>query len=466
MRYMKRDYIFLSCVGILFIILIGSLFVQGENQQSIIENRSLYDFPEFSIEKFMNNSYQSDLEVAMTDQIIYGEQIKLFYNSVKNNNLNTVVSVLKEFENSNPTLASGTNGSPNHDEMSKSHGDFKKASSDLETFEELERQREKRLEQERMAQIQALIDEGRHPGNLTFEANIRPKGSGYFQLDDSGHLIVRKRTLDDANALFESKVNNYNELVKSYPELSYYSYYIETDVDIDFINGTIDHELVNGFFGQLDPAVKTAALYINKPSDFAKYFYKTDHHWDTEGQLKGYKDIIHLLKGEDEETLDIEKHLIEGVVYNGSKSRTISDFNTIDEFTLLTSDLAEHKVFINGEKSRYGAKSAYLNGRYSKEKGVNHYGIANGGDFGLVEYRFNQPDRDNILIFVESFSNPINEFIASHLDNTYLVDLRYYAGAFNRNFDFGDFIEEHDIEHVLFIGYYFFYANDAFLIKD
>ncbi|MDR7871281.1 MAG: hypothetical protein RIN55_10495 [Tissierellaceae bacterium] len=450
----KRDFLFLSLVGVIMLTLIISSVVKGEKEQSIIENRALAGFPEFSLDSFLDTDYQSDLEIALTDQIIYGDRVKLFYNNIKNNNLDMMVSVLKSFEKSKPSLASG-------DEINTiSQSEL----IDMET--RLERERMEKLERERIERIEALKANGRLPDNLTFEIDITPKGSGYFQIDDTQHLIVRKRTTEDADALFESKATNYNELVENYPELSYYSYYIETDVDIDFINGIIDHELVNLFFDKLNPSINKTALYINKPSDYAKYFYKTDHHWDVEGQLKGYQDIIWLVKGEDEETLDIETNLIEGAIYNGSKSRTISDFNTYDDFSVLTSELPHHEVYINGAKSSYGSKSRYVEGRFSKEKGVNHYGIANGGDFGLVEYRFNQPDKENMLVFVESFSNPINEFIASHFNNTYLVDLRYYEKAYDKKFDFGDFVESNDIDNVLFTGYYFFYANDVFLIKD
>ncbi len=84
----------------------------------------------------------------------------------------------------------------------------------------------------------------------------------------------------------------------------------------------------------------------------------------------------------------------------------------------------------------------------------------------MVEYRYNQPAKGNIVIFAESFSNPINELIAAHFNHTYFIDLRHYERDYGKPFDFGDFIEGKNIDQVLLTGYLYFYANDTFLIND
>lgn len=293
---MKRDYVFTSCVGLLLLTLIIGIFVRGKKEVSTIENRVLEDFPQFSADGLLDNSYQSNLEVALTDQILFGDALKTIYNNMKNRNFDIVVSALKGIENKDLNLAGETKDD---------------VFIDKEPIEE---------------PVEAIIDEvdtTPQPRNLTFETSVTPRSGGFFQTDDSGHLIIPKRTPADARKLFEPKANNYNNLVKNYPELSYHLYYIETDVDMDFINGSIDHELAKGFFQMLDPSINTGALYINGPEEYKRYFYKTDHHWDTEGQLKGYEGMIQLLLGKDEELLDIETGFVEGAGYNGSRSRQI-----------------------------------------------------------------------------------------------------------------------------------------------
>lgn len=436
---MKRDVIFIVCVSILILTLIIGIDVRGINEISIIENRPLVDFPRFSMDSFFDTSYQSNIEDALTDQILFGENFKATFNSIKNNNLNIMVYVLKGLEGSKANKL----GSNNIDKVELNIEDLEKLLT-----EEL------------------LINDGKIPNNISFETSLTPKGSNFFAIDDSGHIVAIKRSVSDSNELFEAKAANFNELVKNYPELSYFIYYIETSADIDFINGEINHDLVNSLFAKLDSSIKRGALYINNLNTFKKYFYKTDHHWNTEGQLKGYRDIIELLKGEDELKLDIKTELIKDIKYYGYRARSISDFSVSDEFSVLVADLPEYEVFINGKEKPYDNKKEYIAGEHSWDKGFNHYGTANGGDYALVEYRFNQPENENILVFVESFSNPINSFIASYYNNTYFIDLRFYEKTYGRKFDFGDFVNDHNIDQVLFSGYYFFYANNEFLITD
>lgn len=305
-----------------------------------------------------------------------------------------------------------------------------------------------------------------NPKYNDFQINLTPFGNNLAKMNDTNHLVYPKRTLEVADKLFDSKANNYNKLVQNYPEILFSCYYIETDVDVDFINGTISHDLVENFFEKLDESIEKSVLYINNPEDYQRYFYKTDHHWNVEGQLQGYQDIVRTIKGKYEIPLEIEMISVEGAKYNGYKSRQTGNYDIYDDLSLLWCELPEHEVFINGEKGYYGNKKNYIAGKFSEELGINHYGLSNGGDFGLVEYKFNQPEKGNILVFVESFSNPINAYIASHFNNTYFIDLRYYKNTYKKAFKFGEFIEKHQIDQVLFSGYYFFYANNAFLISD
>ena len=304
------------------------------------------------------------------------------------------------------------------------------------------------------------------PTNLEFELSILPRGNELFEIEDSNHLIFSKANLDYSMEGFKPKAENYNNLVKKYPDLDYSIYYIELDLDVDFLNGVINHELIEAFYGYLDPSIKKSALYINSPADFQKYFYKTDHHWNALGQLECYRQIIKNLKGEDEKLLDIERVRIDGVKYNGYKSREIDNYKIYDDFEVLVSKLPEHKVYINGEEGVYGNKEEYIKGNARNEKGWGHYGDANGGDFGVVRYDFNNPKEQNLLVFVDSFSNPIKEFIASHYNNTYFIDFRDYEMAYGKPFDFGDFIKENEIDQVLFTGYHVSYTRDVFQVTD
>lgn len=444
---MQKDRKFLSIVIVLILVLVIGIPIRGEKEKSIAENRSLTYFPKLSMKSFISSDFQSGIENALTDQILFGETFKTNYNVLKNKNIKMIVDLLGLFESDKEIVAIKSDEEDYKDKETKTDMVFSEVKEIL-------------IIEEQPNIVEIL------PEYNNFQIDLTPFGGNLVKIDETDHLLFSNKTLEQADNLLQLKVDNYNKIIKDYPELSYSCYYIETDVDIDFINGVINHEIVEAFHGKLDDSIKKGALYINSPEEYQNYFYKTDHHWDVEGQLQGYKDIIRIIKGEDEEPLQIESFFIEGVKYNGYKSRHIGNYDIYDEFSVLWSELPEHEVSVNGSKSYYGSKKKYMDGQFSQEQGINHYGISNGGDFGLVEYKFNRPDKENLLVFVESFSNPINAFIASHFNNTYFIDLRYYEETFGKGFKFGEFIDKHNIEEVLFTGYYYFYAGDIFSIKD
>lgn len=88
---MKRDKIFLLSVVTLILVLIFGIIVRGEKEKSVTENRNLENFPIFSIGDFLTADFQSNIESALTDQILFGEVFKLKYNLFKNSNTNFIV---------------------------------------------------------------------------------------------------------------------------------------------------------------------------------------------------------------------------------------------------------------------------------------------------------------------------------------------------------------------------------------
>lgn len=423
---MKRDKVFIVIASSLIVLLSIGTFARGKKEVSITENRSLKYFPKLSSESLLDCSFQTEIEDALVDQILMGERFKSKYNSLKNKNLNIVVDTLKI---------------------------FKSEPQDLE-------------EKDKKNSDEEVIVDNTYPEDFEFSLEIIPRGENIFEIEQSNHLIFLKRDIEILKPLLKLKADNYNKLVENYPDISFHSNYIEIDEDIDFTNGEINHELIKYFHSQLDPSIKKSALYLNHPSQFQKYFYKTDHHWNAEGQIEGYKGIMRNLKGKDEELLDIEVIPIEGIKYNGYKSRRIDSYKIYDEFEIVTAKLPDYKTYINGKEKDYGAKKDFIEGNFKREKGGNYYGDANGGDFGVVKYEFNNEKEKNLLVFIDSFSNPIKELVASHYNNTYYIDFRDYENAYGKKFDFGDFVKENDIDQVLFSGYIASYANDLFLVTD
>lgn len=389
--------------------LTGGIFIRGIKAESIVENRALSSFPSFSIASFISTEYQTNLEQALSDQLVFGQSLKKIYNKIKNMNTGLVVSGLKYLHKN---------------------------------------------------QEEAPTEKTNFPVTLT------PRSNELMELDDSHHLVFHHYPIEYADIFLQNKANNINRLADNYPNIKFDCFYIETDVDVDFVNKRNNHELANSFASHLNNRVKFDKLAINTLEDYQRLFFKTDHHWNYVGQYEGYKQIIALLRGDNENLFVTEPIIFKDLKFNGYKSRQLDDYTIFDTFGALKVTVPEHQVYINHKPGHYGEIEAYEKGNYSREQGFNHYGACNGGDYGLVEFRFNQPEKGNMVIFSESFSNPINRLLAAHYDNTYIIDLRYYERDCGQPFDFGNFIKDKNISQVLFLGYVYFYANDVFLIND
>ncbi|MFA5536661.1 MAG: hypothetical protein WDA53_05765 [Bacillota bacterium] len=415
---MRRGIFFLLVISAITLGLTVGIPVRGIKTESIIEQRTLQAFPKLSLAAFAANEYQTDLEQALSDQLLFQQTFKAIYNKIKNKNTSLAVTGLKRL-----------------------NSDYNKGQ---------------------------IIAEP--PGEETetvagFPVTVTPRGSQLMELDDSHHLVFHHFTLAEADDLLQNKADNINRLAEKYPQIDFSCFYIETDVDVDFINQENKHELPDSFESRLDQRIKFAKLAINNLSDFQNRFYKTDHHWNHLGQYEGYKQIIALLKGDEEPLYPTENIIFEDIRFNGYKSRLLDDYTIYDTFGIFNETVPEHKSYINNKPGGYGEKQRYLKGDYPYQQGHNHYG-ANGADYGLVEFRFDQPEKGNLVVFSESFSNPINRILAAHYNNAYIIDLRHYEAHCGEPFNFENFIKDKEIDDVLFLGYAKFFANDTFLIND
>lgn len=73
---MKKSNYFLG-ITVLLIILLGNItLIKQQKPTSLSENRTLQQFEHFTINSYLDGSYQSKLETALSDQFIGGETIK------------------------------------------------------------------------------------------------------------------------------------------------------------------------------------------------------------------------------------------------------------------------------------------------------------------------------------------------------------------------------------------------------
>lgn len=282
------------------------------------------------------------------------------------------------------------------------------------------------------------------------------KGSVYLY---NNNLVYTKYNFDKISKSLENKANNINSVADSLNDVDFYLYYIEKDTDINFEDNTKlnAYEYIKS---NLSNKIKSDKFAINNFEGFQEYFYKTDHHWNYKGSYKGYVEIVKLL-GIDN-PLNYKEEVCLKSVMSGSKAGSIGGAKIFKEiFCAYTYDLPEHKTYINGKEQNYGSYKSVL----KNEPETISYGIYYGWDNGLLEFDYNIPGKDNLLIIGESYDNAINELLASHFNKTYNIDLRAYEKDMKKSFDIYEFIKDKKIDKVLLVGNIDFYTSNTFLLK-
>ena len=66
----------------------------------------------------------------------------------------------------------------------------------------------------------------------------------------------------------------------------------------------------------------------------------------------------------------------------------------------------------------------------------------------------------------ESYDNAILKLMASHFDRVYSVDLRSYEQDMGKPFRLAEYLREHEITKVLWIGSTTFFTSDDFMVED
>lgn len=270
---------------------------------------------------------------------------------------------------------------------------------------------------------------------------------GYFAYQGDEHRIVEKLQDYEAGA---SEAAAFAASFNSLEGVKRYLYFINNSRVTDFDRPEDSNRIydwIRSFFS-LDGA---ACFASDGYEDYCRWFYQTDHHWNDQGFYRGYTEILNLLKP-DETPVGPGDRLETDAVFNGSYARITKSLRADEHFVVRSFDLPKYTVTLNGKRGTYGKLKAYLSGRFPSEPLTNHYANCYGGDYGEIVYDFGREGRGRLLLIASSYSNPINALIASHFDETRVIDLRYYESYAGQAFDLSAYVKAHDIDTVLLLG--------------
>lgn len=272
-----------------------------------------------------------------------------------------------------------------------------------------------------------------------------------YSLGDSDWLIERwTQKYKPDNTLTQAK--SFTKVTSAIKSVKSYVYLINSSRTMNLDDLTAE-PAVWTIIKENYPNSTIDSLQIDSLDTYKKYFYKTDHHWNYYCSYLGYKQIIHMLLGEDEPVLEPVETVEFPIMFNGSYNKRLGRKDSDQHFTVYRFNYPEMTVRINGKKKKaYGRQETYLGGKYSKKKLTNHYEEFYGGDEGIVEFCTDRPEKENIIIFCNSFSNAVKMLIASHFNHTYFVDLRHYQDHMGEKFNTSKSIKSWKVTKVMLLG--------------
>ncbi len=261
----------------------------------------------------------------------------------------------------------------------------------------------------------------------------------------------------EAKQNIDERINNYEELIQTYPNLNFYLYHQQTLKNspyhplVEFFNEADGGQALEYFEQNLPDDLIYRKFVLNSHQDHLDYYYRTDHHWRVSGVIRAYQEIHELL------SLNYPK-ISPALKFGGLK--TFSDFkfsghmarNTLyplqgDDFVVEVVDLPDHEIIWNGKPIEDTGRLAYFDGNYSTVPYINHFNEFYGQVADLIEYTYENSEERNLLIIGSSFRNSLDPLLASHYRKTYCVDLRYYT-----DFSLSAFLADHKVDDILIIG--------------
>lgn len=218
---------------------------------------------------------------------------------------------------------------------------------------------------------------------------------------------------------------------------------------VDQFEALLSNSIAYGWAGKGRPA-----------SEVLGFYYNTDHHLTMPGAYEVYRQLHHLIsaRGVDiGQVIQCKNYfVVPKVIFRGSHARLSGGYEeATDKLVDGLFTLPYYNVTIQGKENGQGRNKRleYESGKIPRGRFVNHYAEYFGDDHGLIEYALAQVlEHRNLLVIGDSFKNSMEPLLAAHFSRSYFVDLRHFANDIGHSFDLDAFISQNGITDVLFIG--------------
>ncbi|OCN00129.1 hypothetical protein A7X67_17720 [Clostridium sp. W14A] len=164
------------------------------------------------------------------------------------------------------------------------------------------------------------------------------------------------------------------------------------------------------------------------------YYFKTDHHWNTEGAYVGYRALAAAM-GFD--SLPKSAFIFQAVpqpFYGTLYSKAVNTWQKPDTLVLPYTKEKSAVTQVTGKKTHLGIYwDQYLN---SKDK----YSVYLGGNPSVTVVKNPEAKGGKLLLIKDSFANSMIPYLSQNFSEIHMIDLRYY------NLDIYKYIQQNGID--------------------
>ena len=264
----------------------------------------------------------------------------------------------------------------------------------------------------------------------------------FYNKDNKFYFVTTKFSSQELDYRINRNINFYNNLYDKYKDMNFVIYfptrYELTGIkNIEKLNGKVDE-----FKNSLNKNIKIDFLNTTNNNEYLKYFYKTDHHYNSYGAEKAYLSILNMFNKSN--TLDI-KHKVLTSEYRGSAAKSLLVDNVYDTLTVMD---INNDLKVNITNDNFKPLNIRKN---TNNKFYDYYiGYFNGQYDEVIYNNDNYKEDDNLLIISDSLVWQIDYLLAKNFKNTYVINIRY-GKWLNNKFNIEEYIKGKNIKNILFV---------------
>ena len=197
---------------------------------------------------------------------------------------------------------------------------------------------------------------------------------------------------------------------------------------------------IEEFYDRIDSGISTVDVTsILEDAGKDNLYYKTDHHWTSQGAYKVFQKSAAYL-GIDA-PVGYKKYLV-STSFKGTLSSKSGDFVGKDKVEIYVPKSDKVSYYVTYPASQEKRASIF---KPEQLKTKDKYTVFFGGNHPLVEINTTADNRRNLLIVKDSYANSFVQFLLPYYEKIIIVDPRYYYDNVNM------VLSNYDINEILYL---------------